>query len=465
MTTGKKSVVAAVLAVVVLSTIGYALMVRDRNLVEVEAGVVVRQDLVRLVTANGEITPKRYVNLSSNTFGPIVSLAVAEGDLVEEGQFLLQVESVSTEADLRSAQASLDAARAELEGMSAATRSAQASLVSAEADRARAQADLAQARAESQRAEELFNEGLISREEFERQQSTRAVSQTQLDAAEARVAQVDAQLAQVQRQSEGTQLRIGQQEAALVRARDALDKTTIVAPLSGVITYLPVNEGENAIVGVQNQPGTTLMTIADMSVITAEVRVDETDIVNVQLGQHAEVRVDALGDRILTGEVSEIGNSALTASGAPASTTTTNTNANEARDFKVVVTLDDPPSELRPGLSATANIETAYREAVLTIPIQALTVREIDPSEGPPFIEDPTLIERPGQDSIVEQEGVFVLEDRVAMFRPVLTGIVGTAEIEIIDGLDEGDRIVTGSYRVLRSLEDETRVRIAETNQ
>ena len=462
MTAGKKILVAAGLGVVILGTIGYALSVRDRGLVEVEAGTVTRQDLVRSVTANGEIKPKRYVNLSSNTFGPIVRLAVAEGDFVEANQFLLQVESIQTQADVQSAQAGLDGAASDLEGTEASIRSAEASLASARADKTRVETDLGRTRADFERARDLFAEGLISEEEFERQESAYSVAGAQLEAAEARIAQAEAQLAQALKQRESLTFRIGQQEAALVRARDALEKTTIVAPLSGVITYLPVNEGENAIVGVQNQPGTTLMTIADMSIITCEVRVDETDIVNLRLDQRAEIRVDALGERILTGYVSEIGNSALTASGAPA-TTTTSASANEVRDFKVVITLDNPPEELRPGLSATATIETASRTGTLAVPIQALTVREIEPSEVPPFIGNPVLIEQTGKDPVVEQEGVFVIEEGQAIFRPVLTGIVGTTDVEIVNGLEEGEQIVTGSYRVLRTLEDETLVRIAES--
>src|SRR5207253_4323478 len=167
--------------------------------------------------------------------------------------------------------------------------------------------------------------------------------------------------------------RIAQQRAALTRVRDQFSKTTIRSTLDGIITYLPVNEGEIAIVGVQNQPGTVLMTIADMSVITAEVKVDETDIVNVKIGQEAKVKVDALGDKVIVGHVSEVGNSALNRSGTT-STTTSPGAGQEAKDFKVVVTLDDPPQELRPGLSATATIVTATRQHVLTIPIQSLTI-------------------------------------------------------------------------------------------
>jgi HlyD family secretion protein len=220
-----------------------------------------------------------------------------------------------------------------------------------------------------------------------------------------------------------------------------LSKTTITSPLDGVITHLPVNEGEIAIVGVQNQPGTVLMTIADMSVITSEVQVDETDIVNVRVGQVAEVRVDALGDRVLPGHVSEVGNSALTRTGALA--TGPQANTQEAKDFKVVITLDSPPSALRPGLSSTATIVTDERKGVLTIPIQALTVRERDGATPAKKIEE---------------EGVFVVSGGVVQFRPVKTGIVGTTDIELLEGLRENEEIVTGPYQVLRTLSNNTKV-------
>jgi len=212
-----------------------------------------------------------------------------------------------------------------------------------------------------------------------------------------------------------------------------------------------VNEGEIAIVGVQNQPGTVLMTIADMSVITAEVKVDETDIVNVKLGQEAKIKVDALGDRQLMGHVSEVGNSALTRTGGTATTAQTGTSQ-EAKDFKVVVTLDNPPPELRPGLSATATIVTATRQVVLTVPIQALTIREFD--------NDSKTEPADKSKKKIEKEGVFTIKNGVALFRPVKTGITGTTDIEILDGLAENDEIVTGPYQVLRTLKDNTRIKI-----
>ena len=461
----KKVSIALVVAVMILSMVGYAVATRNRGLLAVEAEAVTRQDIVESVTANGEVKPKDYVNIGADVMGRITQMDLAEGDVVEEGDFLIQIESIQNEAEVQSAQASLDAALSELEGMAASIRASEAALQSARVDKRRIEADFALSKQDFGRAGEMYEGGLLSREQFERQESTYMVALVQVESADARIAQADAQLAQVLQQREGTRLRIGQQEATLTRARDGLRKTRRTAPLSGIITYLPVNVGEIAVVGLQNQPGTTLMTIADMSDITAEVLVDETDILDLRLNQRAEVRVDALVDRVLTGYVSEIGSSALNASGNGGISTTT-TNTDEAKDFRVGITLDNPPADLRPGLSCTAVIETASEFAALTVPIQALTIREIEATEVPAFIENPVTNDpRPGETLLAEVEGVFVIDEGMARFRPVRTGIVGTTDIQILDGLDEGEQLVAGPYRVLRTLEDETAVRIQETDE
>ena len=461
----KKVSIALVVAVMILSMVGYAIATRNRGLLAVEAEEVTRQDIVESVTANGEVKPKDYVNIGADVMGRITQLDLSEGDVVEEGDFLVQIESIQNEADVQSAQASLDAALSELEGMAASIRASEAALESARVDKRRIEADFALSEQDFERAREMYEGGLLSREQFERQESTYMVALVQVESADARIAQAEAQLAQVLQQREGTRLRIGQQEAALTRARDGLNKTRRTAPLSGIITYLPVNVGEIAVVGLQNQPGTTLMTIADMSDITAEVLVDETDILDLRLNQRAEVRVDALVDKVLTGYVSEIGSSALNASGNGGISTTT-TNTDEAKDFRVGITLDNPPADLRPGLSCTAVIETASETDALTVPIQALTIREIEATEVPSFIENPVTNDpRPGEPLLAEVEGVFVIDEGMARFRPVRTGIVGTTDIQILDGLDEGEPLVVGPYRVLRTLEDETAVRIQETDE
>ena len=269
----KKLLIVFLLVAIAGGGVTYAVIKRNREIVTVETEGVARQDLIQTVTANGEVRPKQYVNISSNAFGRIVSLPVSEGDSVEESQFLAQIESVQTEAAVVSAEAGLDAAASELEGVEASIRSAEASVVSAEAERRRIGADFNRAEQEFGRAQELLEGGLISREQFDRQESTFQVAVAQIEAADARIAQADAELARILTARDGFMFAMGQERAALTRARDELSKTTITSPLSGVITYLPVNQGEIAIVGVQNQPGTTLMTIADLSIITAEVRV------------------------------------------------------------------------------------------------------------------------------------------------------------------------------------------------
>jgi len=451
MTTKKKVLIATVMGVAISSTVGYSIFARNRGVVAVQAGRVVRQDLTQTVSANGEIKPKKYVNVSSNMMGRIDRLPVREGDHVREGSLLVQLESIQTAADVQAAEASLDAAQTEVEGMSASIRSAEAAITSAKAEITRSDADVARAKLNFERAEKLTKEGVMARDAYDRAKADYDISSAQLNAAKARLAQAEAQLGQTLKQRDGTALRIAQQRAALTRARDQFSKTTIRSTLEGIITYLPVNEGEIAIVGVQNQPGTVLMTIADMSVITAEVKVDETDIVNVKIGQEAKIKVDALGDRQLLGHVSEVGNSALTRTSGTATTTQTGASQ-EAKDFKVVVTLDNPPPELRPGLSATATIVTATRQVILTVPIQSLTIREFD-NDGQDPVVDKTKKK-------TEKEGVFTIKNGLALFRPVKTGITGTTDIEITAGLAENDDIVTGPYQVLRTLKDNSRIKI-----
>src|SRR5205809_3393025 len=345
--------------------------------------------------------------------------------------------------------------------MSASIRSAEATVASAKAEITRSEADLARARQNFSRAEQMTREGLIAKEQYDRAKADFDISSAQLNAAKARLAQAEAQEAQALTQRDSTALRIAQQRAALTRARDQFSKTTIRSTLDGIITNLPVNEGEIAIVGIQNQPGTTLMTIADMSIITAEVKVDETDIVNVRLGQEARIKVDALGDRMLLGHVTETGTSALART--TSSSIGTSGTGQEAKDFKVVITLDEPPPELRPGLSCTATIETATRQQIVTAPIQALTIREFDPADPIAQSTGAVAVTAPAaraNKKKVEKEGVFVINNGVAFFRPVKTGITGTTDIEIVEGLTENDQIVTGPYQVLRTLADNARVKI-----
>src|SRR6185295_12922780 len=340
MTLKKKLLISGALVLVIGAAAGFSIYqyLKDQGVVTLESGKVVRQDLTQTVSANGEIKPKKSVNISSNAMGRIISMPVREGDRVHAGDLLIRLESIQTEADVKSAEAMLEAALSETEGMAAQLRAAEEGVNSAKADIRRSETDMARAKQSLDRNEQLRKEGLISNEQYEKYKSDYDFTVIALNSANTHLAQAEAQTAVVKNSREQTTIRIAQQRAALVRAKDSQSKTTITSPLDGIITYLPVNEGEIAIVGIQNQPGTNLMTIADLSVITAEVKVDETDIVNVRVGQEAKIKVDALGDKLLMGHVSEVGNSALNKSGNAGGNSG---NGQEAKDFKVVITLDE----------------------------------------------------------------------------------------------------------------------------
>jgi HlyD family secretion protein len=281
--------------------------------------------------------------------------------------------------------------------------------------------------------------------------------------AAAALAQTQARVAQAKAQQDSADRRINQNQANLTRASDVLSKTIYSAPFDGIVTNLPVREGETVVIGIQNSPGSTLMTIADMSVITAEVKVDETDIVNVKLGQPADVTIDAIPKKVFSGVVSEIGDNAIVRSTGVATSQQTSTTE-EAKDFKVVVTLQNPPQNLRPGLSTTAKITTATRSGAVTVPLQALTVRK--KSELQPVGSDKNSAVQaaaPEPDKKTkddEVQGVFVVRAGKAVFVPVDTGIAGTTDIEVLKGLQPGDEIVTGSYKVLRTMRNGASVKI-----
>jgi HlyD family secretion protein len=417
----------------------------NKDVVAVEVGEAVRQDLTQTVASTGEIKPKKSVNISSNAMGRIIRMPVKEGDHVRQGDLLIRLESIQDSADVEAAQAMLSAGQTELDAMESQIKANDAAVVSARAEIVRSESDRSRAKINLDRAEAMFKDGLSSREQYDHTKADYDVAAAQVNSAKARLDQTIAQGNQTLKQRDSAALRLAQQRTSLIRAQDQLSKTTISAPLTGIITSLPVNEGEIAIIGVQNQPGTTLMTIADMSVITAEVKVDETDIVNVHIGQEAEIKVDALGDKKLKGHVTDVGNSAVNRTGGNQGGT------QEAKDFKVVITLDEPPEELRPGLSCTASIITARTKQVLTIPIQALTVRQFD---------DPA---DPLKKKKIDKEGVYIVnKDNTVVFRQVKTGITGTTDIEILEGLTEKEKIATGPYQALRSLEDNKRIKVAE---
>jgi HlyD family secretion protein len=451
----KKIAIGVGVVVVLAIIVGVTVHQSGKNVVTVQTGKVARQDLSSVVSASGEIKPKTYVNIGANAYGKITHLYVKEGDHVKKGQLLAQLENVQSSADVSANQASVQAAETDAIAADAALRTSDADLL-------RAQADYERNKLDWDRAQSLYKDGLIAKSDFDSRQNAWATADSGLVQAKARVAQAKAQ-------KDSADRHVAQARANLTRVADVLQKTTYAAPYDGVVTNLPVREGESVVIGIQNALGSTLLTLADMSVITAEVKVDETDIVNVHLGQPAEVTIDAIPKKIFHGTVSEIGDNAIVRSTGVA-TSQQATASEEAKDFKVVVNLSDPPPDLRPGLSATAKITTAARSNVLTVPIQALSVRtkaqlaEEKNAPGSVHAAAPAAKEVASKDKDKDQkqdvQGVFVIRNRKAEFVPVTTGVAGTTDIEVVDGLREGDEVITGSYKILRTLRSGSGVKI-----
>jgi HlyD family secretion protein len=448
MKTWKKVLIGVGAALLLLIVVAIGIHQSNKGVVTIQTGKAQKQDLASIVSASGEIKPKTYVNIGANAFGKITHLYVREGDRVKKGQMLAQLENVQSAADVAATKASLEASRTD-------AVAAEANLNTAKADLNRAKADYERAHLDWDRGEGLFKAGVISKADYDTRKATWQTT-------EAGVAQAEARVAQAKAQVDSAQGHIAQTDATLTRASDVLQKTVYAAPYAGVITNLPVREGETVVIGIQNAPGSTLMTLADMSVITAEVKVDETDIVNVQLGQPAEVAIDAIPKKVFHAVVTEIGNNAIVRSTGVATSQSTSASQ-EAKDFKVVVTLSDPPEDLRPGLSTTAKITTATRSNVVTIPIQAITIRrqeDMETSEKGSVQAAAPQKDAPKDKKNEEIQGVFVIRNKKAEFVPVQTGIAGTTDIEVLGGLKEGDEIVTGSYKVLRTMKPGTSVKI-----
>ncbi|MBK9170271.1 MAG: efflux RND transporter periplasmic adaptor subunit [Bryobacterales bacterium] len=442
---------------------GYASYVyHRRGIVAVQTGWIIRQDLQSIVTASGEIKPRNYVNIGANAMGRVTEILVAEGDRVRKGQLLARLESVQPEAEVRAQRAALSSAEAESAGAEASLRTADENIASNRAAVARAKAELERAELDYKRAQELLENKLIARQEFDQRAAVFRSQQATVREAEARLVGAEAGRQEAAARLSASQRRITQSRAVLARVADVLDKHSAVAPLDGMVTNLPIRVGETVVMGIQNSPGSLVMTIADMSLITAEVKVDETDIVNVQLDQPVDVTIDAIPGQSFRGRVIEIGNTAiLRSTGLAASQSAI--SSQEAKDFKVVVALDDPPESVRPGLSCTARITTASRFDAVTAPLQAVTVRrrgDLEPEpkkeKAPDAPPDPAAV-KAAQEEIL---GVFVLEDGKAQYRKVETGITGATDIEILSGLREGDRIITGSYKTIRTLKNGARVKV-----
>jgi HlyD family secretion protein len=381
--------VAAVLGIIVFAN----LQSRREKTVKVTVDKVHRQDLTSIVSASGEVKPKKNINISAQVPGRIVKIGVIEGQEVKAGDFLLQLDATQYEANA-------DRDRNFI-------RAAKADLIQSEARQQRDKSSF-------DRQQKLFDDNLISKDQLEAAKLEYDVS----------VAQTNA-----------ISFQIKQAEASLKSTLDSLAKTTYTSPIDGVVTSLQVEEGETAIIGTMNNPGTVMLTIADLSVMEVEVEVDETDVIGVALGQNANVRVDAVPGTIFKGKVTEIGSSAIQRTSVSAST-------QESKDFKVVVTLDDSARKLKPGLSASADIIVAQRQNVPAVPISSLVLRE-----KPNADKNATATAR-------EEEGVYTVEGQRVKFVPVGKGITGGMMIEITSGLQEGQEIVTGPYAALRELKD-----------
>jgi HlyD family secretion protein len=423
--------------VVVLGAIAFANVRFKKNTgIEVNTEKVEKRDLNSLVSASGKIQPKRSVNISADTMGRVTNLAVNEGETVAKGQFLLEIDPRNLRTRVESGQASLQASSSQLQQMRLAIEASRVSLKASEDA--------------YKRQQELWKGGLTTREQLERAENDLKTQRANLAA---------------QEQNLKTQeFQISQQRASLSSAQYDLSRVRIESPIAGIITRRNIEEGETAVTGTMNNAGTVLLTIADMSVLEAEVEVDETDIPTVQLGQKAKVSIDAIPGQTFSATVTEIGNSPIQAAGAAASAQATN--------FKVVLTLDGEVPNVRPGFTCTAEITTATRTDVLAVPIQATTVREMVVDQKGEIVRQPIQPGQPqgrrpangpaelqpGQER-KELEGVFVVVDGKAQFKAVKTGIPGERYFEVLSGLTAGEQVIIGPFSSVRELRDGAEVK------
>jgi HlyD family secretion protein len=452
-----KKIVLIAVVVLILAGIIVGTILHGRSAVtKVATAKVSRQDIVSIVNGTGQIKPKTYVNVGATAFGRITHLNVKEGDHVKAGTVLAAVENIQPQATVSAQQAAIASSQTDVNSFAAAEKTAEANI-------SQGKADLEQKRLDFERAKSLYNEKLIAKQDFDAKKAA-------YDMSVATLAQRQAALAQALAQTASQRAHVNQAVASQRANYDSLDKTISRAPFDGLVTNVPVREGETVVVGIQNAGGSTIMTLADMSVITAEVKVDETDIVNVRMNQTANVTVDALPGRIFKGHVTEVGDQALLRT-TGLSTTQSTTGTEEAKDFKVVVTLDEASEDLRPGLSATAKITTAHKQNALNIPIQALVQRSVSAEKA--FAEN---VGKPSSGMASAQtttaaktspvQGVYLIKPdsrnrkklRV-MFVPVTTGVTGSTEIEVLGGVKESDEIVIGRYKILRAIKSGTIVK------
>jgi HlyD family secretion protein len=433
----------------------YSVYQANKGVVDVQTGKVAKADLTSVVTASGEVRPKNFTNVEGEGIGKITEIVVKEGDQVKKGDILLKLENIQPGADVRAQQAQIDSNEAGMRMSSASYDSAVATLT-------QRQSDLTKAKFDFDRTQKLYEQQLIAKSDYDAGKAT-------FDSATAAIVAAKAQVEQAKASKEQARYNLNQSSAVLTHTQDVLRKTTYVAPIDGIVSYIAVRVGENVVPGIQNAEGSMLMTISDMSVVAAEVKVDETDITNVKVGDPAEVSIDAIPGKTFKASVTQVGDEAILRSSGLAATTQTTANTQEARDFKVVVTIATPPALLRPGLSASAKIQTAKKNGVLTVPIQALAVRtqhDLDEAakdaKGNVTLAAPKPAAGTAADAVqkAEVQGLFVIRGKKAEFVPVQTGITGVTDIEITNGVKDGDEIVTGSYKALRTLKPGATVKV-----
>ena len=432
----KKKIFIGAGVVVLLGAMAFAnLKFKKTTGVEVNTESIQKRNLASLVSASGKIQPKTRVNISADTMGRVTGLAVNEGDRVTKGQFLLEIDPRNLRTRVESGEASLQASISQLQQQRLSLENARLALKQAEDN--------------YKRQVQLSKGGLTTREALERAENEFKTQQASLSA---------------QEQNLKTQeLRIAQERASLSGAKYDLSRVRIESPINGIVTRRNIEEGETAVTGTMNNAGTVLLTIADMSVIEAEVEVDETDIPTVALGQPAKVTIDAMPGKTFTAKVTEIGNSPIQVTGQAASSQATN--------FKVVLTLDGEIPDVRPGFTCRAEITKATREKALSVPIQATTVREVVVDDKGQIVREPVTPEqarrrptgtpaelKPGQQR-KELEGVFLVKDNKVQFEPVKTGIAGEKYFEVLSGLKEGDQVVIGPFSSVRELRDGAEVK------
>src|SRR5512139_170057 len=439
--TTRKKVFIGVGAVVVAAGLAYAnLAFKKTGGLAVTVEPVKQRDLEAVVSASGKIKAKRQVNISADRMGRVVRLAVNEGDRVKAGQFLLQIDPRMLKTAVQRGQANLDAQRQRLQSANVAIEGARVSLK--------------QAQDALKRQQDLWKDKLTTREALEQAENSVSLRESDLK-------RLVSEAAAAEQQIRGN-------AADLASAQHDLSLVTVESPIDGIIVRRNIEEGETAVMGTMNQPGTVLLTVADMSVIEAEIEVDETDIPTVHIGQQTKVTIDALPDKSFTGKVTEVGNSPIQA--------TATSGTRQATDFKVVVTLDGQIPEVRPGFTCTADITTATRKGVLSVPIQAMTVRELVFDASGKIVKEPKTDRRrrasvepnvsaeelkTGQ-TRKETEGVFVVRSDKAEFVPVKTGIAGDKYFEVLDGVKAADRVITGPFNSVRDLADGTTVKVEE---